>query len=224
MLFNPFYFSRKELYKSIIKYAPLFNGKLVDLGCGTKPYAHAFTQVDNYIGLDIEQSGNTDSKSMVDVYYDGKKFPFDDGSIDGVFSSETFEHIFNLEEIIIEINRVLKNNGMLLATCPFLWPEHEVPYDFARYTSFGLKHLLQKHGFEIIAFDKTGNYFTAMLQLRALYFYFFINRIPILNHVFFVVFITPIFLFGSFVNRILPGFMKRKDLYLNNVILAKKIS
>jgi len=64
--------------------------------------------------------------------------------MDGVFSSETFEHIFNLEEIIKEINRVLKKEGLLLATCPFLWPEHEVPYDYARYTSFAMKNLLEK--------------------------------------------------------------------------------
>lgn len=196
---------------------------MVDLGCGTKPYVQEFINVNEYIGLDIEHSGNQDSKSLVDVFYDGKKFPFENNSVDGVFSSETFEHIFNLEEIIGEINRVLKKDGLLLATCPFLWPEHEVPYDYARYTSFAIKNLLERNGFEIVAFEKTGNFFTAMLQMQALYLYFFINRIPLINGLFFVLFISPIFIVGSFLNKILPKFMKRKDLYLNNVILAKKI-
>lgn len=224
ILYNPFFFTRKELYKSISRFAPQLKGGIVDLGCGTKPYQHLFTQATSYTGLDIETSGNHDIKSEIDVYYDGKTFPFADNTIDNIFSSETFEHIFNLEEIIKEIHRVLKKDGLLLATCPFLWPEHEVPYDYARYTSFAIQDLLKRNGFEIVAFEKTGNYFISVLQLQALYLYFFINKIPILSPVFFVLFISPIFLFGSIINKILPSFMKRKDLYLNNIILAKKIA
>lgn len=223
LFFNPFYFTRRELYRAIAKQAPGFHGQLVDLGCGTKPYAAEFVHVERYIGLDIETSGNTDTKSAVDVFYDGKTFPFADNSIDGFFSSETFEHIFNLEEIFREIHRVLKPGAPLLATCPFFWPEHEVPYDYARYTSFAIQDLLKRNGFEIIQYEKTGNFITSMLQMQALYLYFFINRIPLLSPLFFVLFISPLFLLGSLLNRMLPNFMKRKDLYLNNVILAKKI-
>lgn len=222
IFFNPFYIIRKELYKAIARQAPSFKGKLVDLGCGTKPYAHEFVNVSEYIGLDIAQSGNGDTKSLIDVFYDGSTFPFESNSVDGIFSSETFEHIFNLEEIIPEIHRVLKPGGQLLATCPFFWPEHEVPYDYARYTSYAIQHLLKKNGFEIVHYEKTGNFITSMIQMQALYLYFYINKIPLLSSVFFVLFITPLFLFGEFVNLILPSFMKRKDLYLNNVILAKK--
>lgn len=222
IFFNPFFIIRKELYKAIESQAPKFTGKLVDLGCGTKPYAHEFVNVSEYIGLDIEQSGNGDTKSYIDVFYDGSTFPFESNSVDGIFSSETFEHIFNLEEIIPEIHRVLKPDGLLLATCPFFWPEHEVPYDYARYTSFAIQHLLKKNGFEIIHYEKTGNFLTSMIQMQALYLYFYINKIPLLSSVFFILFITPLFLFAEFINLILPSFMKRKDLYLNNVILAKK--
>ena len=222
LFYNPFYFTRKELYKGIARHAASFHGDMIDLGCGTKPYKHEFKNVSKYIGLDIEHSGNWDTKEMIDVFYDGKTFPFKDQSIDGVFSSETFEHIFNLEEIIAEINRVLKKDGHLLITCPFFWPEHEVPYDYARYSSFGIKHLLEKHGFVIVEQQKTGNYITAMLQMQALYHYYFINKIPVLSALFFVLFISPLFILGSLLNTILPNRMKRKDLYLNNVLFAKK--
>jgi SAM-dependent methyltransferase len=222
VLYSPLYFTRSELYKAIANSAPQFTGKMVDLGCGNKPYLREFINVEEYIGMDVEQSGNHEGKSKVDIFYDGQHFPFEDNSIDGVFSSETFEHIFNLEEVIQEIHRVLKKDGLLLATCPFFWPEHEAPYDFARYTSFALKNLLERNGFEVITYEKTGNYFTAMLQMLALYLYYFTNRIPILNSVLFLVFITPIFALGSLIDRLLPKFMKRKDLYLNNVIVVKK--
>lgn len=223
VFYNPFFFNRKELFKAIEKQAPLFKGQLIDLGCGTKPYQHLFSNTEKYIGLDIEHSGNNDGKSMVDVFYDGKSFPFETNSIDGVFSSETFEHIFNLDEIIVEILRVLKKDGLLLATCPFFWPEHEVPYDYARYTSFAIKHMLEQKGFEIISFEKTGNFFTSMIQMQALYLYFYINKIPLLSALFFVLIISPLFIFGWAINKIMPKFMKRNDLYLNNVILAKKL-
>lgn len=222
--YNPLYFTRRELYKAIEILAPQLSGKLIDVGCGTKPYRNHFLNVKQYIGLDIEVSGNSDPKSMVDIFYNGKTFPFEDQTIDCVFSSEVFEHIFNLEEIIVEIHRILRKDGLLLATCPFLWPEHEVPYDFARYTSFAIQDLLERNGFEVVTFQKTGNFFTAVLQMQALYLYFFINKIPLVSRLFFIIFISPIFIFGSAINKILPKFMKRKDLYLNNVILAKKIS
>lgn len=224
VFYNPFYLIRRGLYLGIENYASQFSGKLIDLGCGTKPYLHLFKNVNEYIGVDVEHSGNTDNKNFIDIFYDGKNIPFKNDSIDGIFSSETFEHVFNLDDVLKETHRVLKPNALLLFTCPFFMPEHEVPFDFARYTSFALISLLQKHGFEIIEQEKTGNYFTTMMQMKALYLYYFINKIPFFHQTFFVLFISPIFIFGSLINKILPKFMKRKDLYLNNIILAKKIS
>lgn len=223
IFFNPFFLIRKELYKAIAIQAPKFYGTCIDLGCGTKPYIQEFVNVSSYLGVDVEHSGNGDTKTHIDVFYDGHALPFESESIDGVFSSETFEHIFNLEEIIPEINRVLKPGGLLLATCPFFWPEHEMPYDYARYTSFGLKHLLTKNGFEVIHFEKAGNYISSMIQMQALFLYFFVNKIPVFSSLFFVLFISPLFIVSEVLNAIMPAFMKRKDLYLNNVVLAKKM-
>lgn len=223
MFYNPFYFVRKELYNGIATHASGFKGKLVDLGCGTKPYEHLFENVSSYIGLDIEYSGNKEGKSDVDVYYDGKTFPFESNSIDTLFSSETFEHIFNLPEILDEIQRVLKPGGQLLFTCPFFWPEHEVPFDFARYTSFALQHMLKQKGFSIESETKTGHYLIVLWQARALYLYFLINKIPVLSQVFFILFISPCFIIGSLLSYLLPKRLKRQDLFLNHVILAKKL-
>ncbi|MBL7753938.1 MAG: class I SAM-dependent methyltransferase [Chitinophagaceae bacterium] len=223
IFFNPYFLIRQKLYQAIADIAPMLNGMVVDLGCGTKPYRHLFTSCSNYLGLDIEVSGNTDSKAEVDIYYDGKTFPMESDSVDHVFSSETFEHIFNLEEILQEIHRVLKPGGLLLATCPFFWPEHEKPYDFARYSSFGLMHLLKKNGFEIVQYRKTGTYVSSMIQMQALYLYFFVHKIPLVSYLFFWLLITPLFLVALFLETVLPQRILRNDLYLNNIILAKKI-
>jgi SAM-dependent methyltransferase len=132
MFFNPFYFIRKRIYQSIASFAPALEGKLLDFGCGSKAYKSLFT-VDEYIGLDVEQSGHSHENEEVDVYYDGKVIPFEDDSFDACFSSEVFEHVFDLEDSLKEIYRVLKPGGKGLFVVPFVWDEHEVPYDFGRY-------------------------------------------------------------------------------------------
>jgi SAM-dependent methyltransferase len=150
---NPFYFIRSELARNVKRFAGQLNGKLLDFGCGRKPYEHLF-KVDQYIGIDLEKTGHDHSRSKVDVYYDGKKIPFPDASFDALFCSEVLEHVFNPNEVLPEINRVLKPGARAIITTPFCWNEHEPPNDYARYTSFGLAHLLNKHGFRIIQLEK----------------------------------------------------------------------
>ena len=167
VLINPFYFSRKYLKDEIQNQAHHMKGRMLELGCGTKPYKNLFN-VKGHIGLEIED-GRDHSLKSIDCYYDGKRIPFGDQSFDSFFSSQVFEHIFNLEDIIKEANRVLKKEGKLLVTIPFAWPEHEQPHDFARYTTFGLKNLLERNGFRVILQKKTGGYLLALVQMLCSY-------------------------------------------------------
>src|SRR5437773_3335923 len=105
---NAFYFIRNALYKKVKQYAPALKGRLLDFGCGSKPYQSLFANVTEYIGVDYNSPGHSHANEQIDVFYDGKKIPFPDEYFDSVFSSEVFEHIFNLEEIIPEIKRVMK--------------------------------------------------------------------------------------------------------------------
>ena len=124
---NPFFIIRRGLYKGIRENAPFLSGKLLDFGCGKKPYKDLFN-VDEYIGLDIEVSGHSHKNEVIDVYYNGKEIPFEKNHFDSIFSSEVFEHVFNIDKVLKEINRVCKPNGHLLITVPFVWDEHEIPY------------------------------------------------------------------------------------------------
>ena len=216
---NPFYFIRRPLFLNIKKLAPQLSGRLLDFGCGRKPYENLF-KVHEYIGVDMEDTGHEHKNSKIDVYYDGKNIPFPDESFDAVFCSEVFEHVFNLEEIITEINRVTKRNGRILITVPFSWNEHEIPYDFARYTSFGITHLLEKNGFEVKEFRKSGNFVRVNFQLWALYFYNIINtKNAVINFALRMLFIIPINVIG---NILAPLFPVNKSMYFNNVVLAVK--
>jgi len=224
---NPFYFIRRSLYEKIKQLAPELDGRLLDFGCGSKPYESLFTNATQYIGLDFDSEGHSHANENIDVIYDGKKIPFDDEHFDSVFSSEVFEHIFNLEEIIPEIKRVMKKQGKILITCPFVWNEHEVPIDFARYTQFALRHLFEKNGFEVLVTDKSGDFTMAVYQMKMVYFnQHFIPSFPLLGKLkFFRTNVPPLInpvlnLWFSFWHRVLP---KRQDLYLNNIVLAKKL-
>lgn len=223
IFFNQFYIMRSGIYNAIRSRSSNIHGRVLDFGCGSKPYEPLF-ECDEYIGLDYATEVSDKNENLAaDFFYDGKTIPFNDNHFDSVFSTEVLEHVFNPDEILPEINRVLKPGGTLLLTCPFFCPEHEQPYDYARYSSFGLKHLIEKNGFEVIDYEKTGSYFESMLQGIILYIYYFIPKRPkLLGILFFSVFITPLMLFGMGLAAILPKRVIRSDFYLNNIIVAKK--
>jgi SAM-dependent methyltransferase len=221
-LAHPLYLIRSNLYRSIARQSGELSGRLMDFGCGLKPYESLF-QVTEYIGVDFTGEGETYHQEKVDVFYDGKTLPFPDNHFDSIFSSEVFEHIFNLPEIMAELRRVLKPGGKILVTCPFAFGEHEIPTDYARYTSFAIKHMFQANGFRIIRYEKTGGSIEAITQLRIVYWNLHIlsglRHIPVVRTIARKVFFTANNLAALFLSRILPY---RQDLYLNNIILAEK--
>lgn len=223
LLVNPFYFARKELHYAFSEFSKLFAGKILDVGCGLKPYRHLFFHVSQYIGLEID-TAHMRKFSKADIFYDGKKFPFKKNYFDGVFSSEVFEHVFDPANFIREINRVLKSGGLLLISVPFIWDEHETPNDFARYTSYGLRHILQQHGFSVLEHRKTNNDMRVIFQLLNDYIYKKTSR---LRRGFYselavtMLLMAPFNIIGCLLAKIMP---KNDDLYLDNVILAKKVT
>ncbi len=220
---NPFYFIRLRLFQVFKQYIPELSGIVLDFGCGSKPYEALFVSTTSYIGLDIEVSGHSHIDEKIDVFYDGKNIPFGDDHFDNVFCSEVMEHVFNPDESLQEIKRVLKPGGKLLLTCPFVWPEHEAPFDYARYSSFGITHLLEKNGFEIIQRVKTGHFAEVILQQMIFYIFVLLPKKPkILYLILHQIFILPFIVSGIFLNAIMFGRLKRKELFHNNVILAKK--
>ena len=216
---NPFYFARKGLHQNVSKLITNLNGKLLDVGCGTKPYEN-ICNVDEYIGLEIGDEGNR-QHNYADVFYDGKTIPFEDKIFDSILSNQVFEHVFNPNQFLKEINRVTKVGGRFLITVPFVWDEHEQPYDYARYSSFGLKHILAENGFEIIEHRKSNNGIEVIFQLINDYLYKVIMTENIyFNLLIIILLMAPINMAGLILSKLLP---RNNDLYLDNIVLAKKI-
>jgi len=216
---HPFYFARKALLETFTELSSEIHGRVLDVGCGQKPYITLFNYTE-YIGMDVEQSGHPHQNEEIDVFYDGKTFPFPDNSFDSVITSQVLEHVFTPDLFLKEINRVLKPGGKLLLSVPFVWDEHEQPYDFARYSSFGLSHILTENQFSIKRHIKTLPDIRVIFQIYNTYIYkLLFKKRP--SRIFAkLVFIIPNNILGILLNFILP---KNNDLYLDNVVLAHKL-
>jgi len=145
-----------RLNRKRIKTFP-YHGRVVDLGCGSAPYKDLILQTaEQYIGVDWKNSMH--DQSNVDVFADlTKHLPFDDAYADTVISFYVIEHLPEPDLFLSECNRILQPGGMLCMTVPFLWHIHEKPYDYFRYTHYGLRYLLDKNGFsDIIIKAETG--------------------------------------------------------------------
>lgn len=218
LITNPFFIARKGLAQGIKSLSSEINGKILDVGCGTKPYS-TFFNCTEYIGLEIE-TGIDSHKKQADVFYDGKYFPFKSESFDSIICNQVLEHVFDPNNFLEEINRVLKPNGKLLLTVPFVWDEHEQPYDFARYSSFAIRYLFEKHGFKILQQIKSVSNIAVIFQLLSGYFFKVSRKNKILKWMFIILLIFPLNFGGIILGKLLPD---NKDLYLDNIILVQKI-
>ena len=142
----------------------LKNGKILDVGCGKKIYRNIFVN-NEYLGIDVKVSGRKKEDKFADIYFDGENIPFKDNFFDFIICTEVLEHCSNPSKLISEIFRVLKNKGRALITVPFFWGEHEIPYDFRRYTSYGLKKEVRNVGFKIIKFQKDYEGFDSLIKV-----------------------------------------------------------
>lgn len=216
---NPFYFARAGLRDAITKMAPQLNGRLLDVGCGTKPYRSLIT-VDAYIGLEVDSAASRE-REFADYFYDGDSFPFGDGSFDCILCNQVLEHVFSPNEFLGEIARVLIPGGKLVLTVPFVWDEHEQPNDCARYTSFGLHALLERNGLKVLQHEKLGADASILFQLANAYLFKVSQDMPRpIKLLMTVTLMAAINLLGLLARRLLPC---NPDLFLDHAVLAEKV-
>lgn len=222
---DPNYLAHISLYRLISDYSTrIHGGALLDFGCGNKPYKDLFeNRVDQYDGVDIEQSGHDHANEAIDYYWDGKTLPFKEDTYDHVISTEVFEHVFEIDNTLDEINRVMKMGADGIFTVPFAWEEHEKPYDYGRYSHYGLEYLLNRHGFEVIDRKKSGTYIRTIYQMKCCYWERkILIRIKnsLIYHILSLLLVTPITLRGMFWSMLLPD---SDELYMDNVVYVRKV-
>ena len=145
-LFGKNWLIHRAMRQTMDEVKGLVNGKLLDVGCGNKPYAGIFeARVQQYIGL---EKGRTRYKHA-DVWGDVLALPFRDGTCDTVLCNQVLEHVPQPQLAIDEMARVLRPDGYLILTAPHIWGLHEVPHDYFRFTPYGLRHLAEESGLTV---------------------------------------------------------------------------
>lgn len=128
-----------------------FRGDLLDNGCGNAPFAEWYEPlVDRVVKLDAAPIPSVDVVAFAD------QLPFADGSFDTILATEVLDHVVDAERAAADAFRVLRPGGHFVVTVPYMYPTHEAPYDFRRFTHFGLRSLLERHGFEVLEVDAKG--------------------------------------------------------------------
>lgn len=141
----------------------LLRGRLLDAGCGNQPFREWYAP-------HVERIHCLDAAPLegVDVIGFADQLPFADQSFDTLLVTEVLEHVGDVERAAHEIHRVLVPGGHALITVPYLYPTHEAPYDFRRFTHFGLAALLERHGLEVVTLDAKGGGLLWMAHLLVL--------------------------------------------------------
>ena len=139
--------------KGAVKYA---SGRLIDVGCGTKPYKSLFAPVvDSYLGVDYPQTMETNygAQTKVDIFTDCSETGLRDCSFDTLLSTQVIEHIYDTRKFINECYRILTPGGIGIFTIPFVWQCHSEPYDFYRFTRYSIQRLFSESGFKVLKIE-----------------------------------------------------------------------
>lgn len=152
----------------LLKFSSSFKAVLYDLGAGESPYKEFFLQyADKYIAVDWAGSyHNTKADIAADL---NKPMPIEAEVADTVVSLSVLEHLCEPQIMLNEAFRIHKPGGAIVLQVPWQWWIHEAPYDFFRYTPFGLKYLFEKAGFAEVVVEPQSGFFT-MWILKANYF------------------------------------------------------
>ena len=121
----------------------LQGARVIDLGCGTRPYESMFAAVGaHYEGADIA------GQPEIAIRADGT-VAAPDGQYDVVASFQVLEHVWDVATYLREARRLLKRGGWLLLSTHGTWLYHPHPGDYRRWTAEGLRREVEAHGFRL---------------------------------------------------------------------------
>lgn len=157
--FDPDWLLQRLLFRDI-KRALIFyaRGLVLDVGCGGRPYEVWVPSGARYCGVDTP--GSLSSKP--DAWALADSLPFTNGSFDTVICTQVLEHLTDPASALEEIARILKIGGRLILTAPQTWFLHEEPFDFYRFTRFGLEYLCKRAGLMPIELGSEGGFWSIM--------------------------------------------------------------
>lgn len=134
MVDSLFYFQHRKI-SCLLSSFVRDGGLVLEVGAGSKSRRRLFPNSE-FLSVDFTAG---------DFVQDVTKLGVRDGSVDFVLCENVLEHVFHTDAAIREIHRVLRANGRLFLVTPFLFPLHDAPYDFFRYTEYALSLMLKDY-------------------------------------------------------------------------------
>lgn len=146
---------RRELIdKFLLSLNDRFSGVVLDIGGEAKNYRGKFSPPnDKSISWQIV---NIDEDSGADIIASAYDIPLKKNYADIILITEVLEHLEKPEEALQEITRLLKPNGIMVATMPFMYQVHGDPYDFTRWTATALKNKITNAGMTVTNIEPMG--------------------------------------------------------------------
>lgn len=132
---------------------------LLDAGAGEGVYRRHFEHCE-YRSIDLAVGESRWDYGHLDYVGPLHDMPIESGKFDAVLCTQVLEHLEFPRESVREMCRVLKPGGRLYLTVPMSQNEHQMPYDFFRYTSYGLRSICQQAGFEAVDVRPFGGMWT----------------------------------------------------------------
>lgn len=124
--------TRKNLDFLLSKYSS--DKRVLDIGSGGSKYSVFFP---NRLTVDI------DPKREPEILADIQSMPFLDEEFEIILCTEVLEHVIDPKLAISEMKRVLKKGGILILSTRFVYPLHDTPGDYWRFSYFGMKKLFE---------------------------------------------------------------------------------
>jgi SAM-dependent methyltransferase len=154
-------YRRKILDRLLEENKHYYRGTVLDIGGRNRGnFKKPKDKVSKWIFADIEARHNPDI--ILDVT-DMRAIKNEEISV--INTSELFEHVKSPERGLKECFRVLKKNGYLIMSVPYMFPVHNDPHDYQRYTETKWKELLEEIGFTIEKCEIMGRYFTVLADM-----------------------------------------------------------
>jgi len=129
--------------------------RVLDAGAGECAYKRFFSKC-RYVAVDLAVGDGNWNWANVDVFSRLEELPVPDESFDAVLCTQVIEHLQNPSGCVRELHRALRRGGVLYLTAPMAQAEHQVPFDYFRYTSFGLRLMLEEAGFRDFQISPLG--------------------------------------------------------------------
>lgn len=132
------------------------SGLIIDIGAGRQTVRPFLQENSQYIAIDYYDTSLNWYKHKPDLFADAQHLPLQSLKADTVLLLDVLEHLPRPTQAIAEIHRILKPQGILILSIPFLYPLHDEPLDFHRWTKYGIKQLAQQNDFKIKHLTITG--------------------------------------------------------------------